>query len=186
MTESKIHHQTKRALDLAIAKKQVSRASYDAVLAGTLTLAEAKAFGRDRGPDTPQASSGPESATGTPGQASAGSPEGATDTPPQPVSRISKDDTLSPCLCGCGELVARRFKAGHDMRMVSLAKVHLRGEAEPSEEQLAYLEESGKLERARQQIEKEEARRQEKIAAKSERQRQREGAEAAKKRNQQT
>ncbi len=178
MTE-KIDGRTKRALDMAIAKKQISRASYDAVLAGTLSLAEAKALGRERGPDTTQASGGPGSATGQP---SAGSPQ---DTPPQPVSRISKDDTLSPCLCGCGELVARRFKPGHDMRMISLAKAHLRGEGEPTKEQLVYLEESGKLERARQQLEKEEARRQEKIAAKTERQRKKEGEAERKKRNQQ-
>lgn len=175
-----IHHQTRRGADLAFAKRLISRESHAAVLAGTLSLAEAKALGRDRGPDTTRASDGPESATGTQG---AGSPQDGPDTPPQSTSRISKDDTLSPCLCGCGELVARRFKPGHDMRMVSLAKAYLRGEAEPSEEQLAYLEESGKLERARQQIEKEQVRRQERIAAKSERQRPREGAEAARKRN---
>ena len=182
MTEpTTVHHQTRRGADLALAKRLISRASYDAVLAGEIDLQQAKELGRSGTPtDTSSTDSGPASATETPG---AGSQHDGPDTPPQPTSRISKDDTLSPCLCGCGELVARRFKPGHDMRMVSLAKAHLRGEAEPSEEQLDYLKESGKLERARQQIEKEQARRQEKIAKKTEAQRQREGEAEHKKRN---
>jgi hypothetical protein len=63
----KVHHNTGKAADIALAKKQISQESYEAVLAGTLTLAEAKELGRDRGPhDTGQASSGREGATERP------------------------------------------------------------------------------------------------------------------------
>lgn len=64
---------------------------------------------------------------------------------------------LSPCLCGCGELVPRRFKVGHDMRLVTYAKQYVRGERELTDEQLAYVEESGKLDRARARVAKEKA-----------------------------
>lgn len=36
----KVHHQTERGARIALAKKQISQESYDAVLAGTLTLPE--------------------------------------------------------------------------------------------------------------------------------------------------
>ena len=65
MTEQKkIDGRTKRALDMAIARKQVSQESYRAVLDGELTLQAARDLGRDRGPnDTRRASSGPGTAT---------------------------------------------------------------------------------------------------------------------------
>jgi hypothetical protein len=57
----KVHHQTERGARIALAKEQISRASYEAILAGTLSLAEARELERDRGPhDTGQASSGRE------------------------------------------------------------------------------------------------------------------------------
>lgn len=48
MTEQnpKIDGRTERALDMAIARKQVSQESYRAVLAGQISLADAKAMGR--------------------------------------------------------------------------------------------------------------------------------------------
>lgn len=115
MTQN-VHHQTERGARIALAKKQISRASYEAVLAGTLTLARAKELGRDWGPhDTGQASgSHGEGRTGT-GSVSA---EDHTSAPPQPVLRISKNDTTQECWCGCQELTSpnRRWKAGHDQR----------------------------------------------------------------------
>jgi hypothetical protein len=55
-------------------------------------------------------------------------------------------------LCGCGELVARTFKAGHDQRLVTFAKEYVRGERELTPEQMEYVEHSGKLERAKARV----------------------------------
>jgi hypothetical protein len=67
MTEqnTKIDGRTKRALDVAIAKRQVSQESYRAVLAGEITLQRAKAIGRDGAPaaDTGRPSGGPGTTT---------------------------------------------------------------------------------------------------------------------------
>lgn len=162
MTEQQIHHQTRRGADLAIARKQISQESHTAVLAGTLSLDDAKELGRDRGPH--------------------GEPVG---------SRISKDtgEGRAPCLCGCGEIPRSKtaaFVQGHDPRMVTLAKSYVRGEAEPTEEQMEYLESSGKLQRARDRVAEEDRREQERIAAKTEKQRKREGAVEDAKRQQQS
>lgn len=116
MTEQKkIDGRTKRAADLALMKRTISRASYDAILAGTLTLAEAKSLGRDREPDTPEAHGGPP--TAAEGARSASAQDGA-DTPPQPVSRLSKNDTRQFCWCGCQQLSSpgRIWRQGHDQR----------------------------------------------------------------------
>jgi hypothetical protein len=129
----KVHHQTERGARIALAKKQISRASYEAVLAGTLTLAEAKKLERDRGPhDTGQASSGRGAATETPGRSSA----------------ESLQDGTSACLCGCGESVKNRFRPGHDQRLFGELKRNL--ERDPllrnerfTEEQRAYAKERG-------------------------------------------
>jgi hypothetical protein len=113
---SKLDGRTRRALDMAIARKQVSQESYRAVLAGEITLQQAKELGRDRGPDGAiQGHSGPGTGTEISRSASA---EDRTDTPPQPVSRISKDDTTQRCWCGCREFTSpnRRWKPGHDQR----------------------------------------------------------------------
>ncbi len=113
----KIDGRTKRALDMAIARKQVSQESYRAVLAGTLTLQEAKAIGRDGAPaaDATGGSGGPGTATETARSTSAG---GAEDARPQPVSRISKDDATQQCWCGCQQLTSpnRRWRPGHDQK----------------------------------------------------------------------
>ncbi len=106
MTEQKkIDGRTKRAADLALMKRTISRASYDAILAGTLTLAEARLLGRDRGPNVPEDISGPRTA---PEGARSASAEDHQDTPP-----------LKTCLCGCGEPVSRTFRPGHDSRLRS-------------------------------------------------------------------
>jgi hypothetical protein len=131
MTEHnpKIDGRTKRALDMAIAKRQVSQESYRAVLAGEITLQHAKAIGRDGAPaaDTDRASDGREEATKTP----------------------VKGRTPRPCLCGCGQTTrGGRFKPGHDARLHSELKRNL--ERDPllrnerfTEEQKAYAKERG-------------------------------------------
>jgi hypothetical protein len=110
MTHHKIDGRTKRALDIAIAKRQVSQDSYRAVLAGEITLQRAKELGRDRGPadtaqgsgDQDEARTGPRSATG--------------DT----------STSGAYCLCGCGETTrGGRFKPGHDARLHSELKRNL-------------------------------------------------------------
>jgi hypothetical protein len=148
-----VHHQTIRGARLALARKGISQESYRAVLRGELSLADAKEHGRGRGPDAPVGNSGQDEAVETPGRTSA---EDAPDTPPQPVSRISKDDRSRLCLCSCGRRTkGGRFLPGHDVRMVTLGKGYVHGEVEPTEEQMEYLRESGKLDRARKQVEKE-------------------------------
>jgi len=47
---------------------------------------------------------------------------------------------------------------GHDVRLVTYAKEYVRGKLELTSEQLEYARESGKLDRARTQVEKEDAR----------------------------
>ena len=117
MTEQKkIDGRTKRGLDVAIAKRQVSQESYRAVLAGEITLQQAKAIGRDGAPaaGTGGATDGPGRATG----ARSASAQGSAHTPPQPVSRISKNDTTQECWCGCQEFTSpnRRWRPGHDQK----------------------------------------------------------------------
>jgi hypothetical protein len=133
-SQSGVHHATVRGARASLAKKEISGESFEAVLVGNLSLEEARELGRNAGPGGP-------------------------------VVRVNKNDrapTKTPCLCGCGELVPKIFKAGHDMRMVKLAKAYVRGNSEPNEDQMAYLEESGKLEKARAQVAKDEQRRREK------------------------
>jgi hypothetical protein len=153
----KVHHQTERGARIALAKKQISQESYEAIRRGELSLAQARELGRDRGPqDT--------------GQASGGHEEG-TDRLPQPVSRISKDDRSRACMCACGTRTkGGRFVPGHDIRMVSYAKEYLRGERELTDEQMTYVRDSGKLERASTRLAEEERRRLEQVARKAERQ----------------
>jgi hypothetical protein len=95
-----IDGRTKRALDMALARKQISRASYDAVLASELSLADAKRLGRDGAPDAPDATEDQET---------------TTEAPPEP----------SPSLCWCGMCglevrSGRRWRQGHDARGKSL------------------------------------------------------------------
>jgi hypothetical protein len=129
---------TKRALDMAIARKQVSQDSYRAVLAGEITLQRAKELGRSGAPtDTPQASDGPGTVTETPGR-------GGTEGTNAPARR---------CLCGCGQRPRSsrsRFVQGHDHRLYGELKRNL--EKDPllrnerfSEEQKAYARERGLL-----------------------------------------
>ena len=122
---------------MAIARKQVSQESYRAVLAGTLTLQEAKAIGRGDAPATDAAEglSGPGTATETP-------VGGGTEDTDAPAHR---------CLCGCGQIPRgekSRFVQGHDHRLFGEIKRNL--EKDPllrnerfTEEQRAYAVERG-------------------------------------------
>lgn len=128
--QKKVNGNTKLGADLAFRRKAISEESHAAILAGEMSLQEAK----DRGPDTP----------------------------PRPVSRISKDDrtpTKTPCVCGCGELVPRRFAPGHDARMSRVAREHLTEGRELSGEQREYLETSGKMGRVKAKLAEEAAKR---------------------------
>jgi hypothetical protein len=127
MTHHKIDGRTKRAADIALAKRQISPASYRALIEeGTITLQEAKAMGRDGAPamDTTLGRSGQGTSTEASRSASGGSGGRAPDMPPQPVSRISKDDTTQECWCGCQEFTSpnRKWKPGHDQRGKGIIK----------------------------------------------------------------
>jgi hypothetical protein len=146
-----VHHAAKRGADMSLARKEISPDSHKAVHEGRISLEEARELGRNAAPSGP-------------------------------AVRADKNDRSRPCLCACGEVSkAGRFKPGHDMRMVTLAKAHVRGEADLTDEQMEYVQESGKLDRARLQVEKEEHKREEKTQQKAERQRRREGEAEAKK-----
>ena len=133
---NKVNGNTLKAARVAVAKKEISADSFRAIESGSLSLADARELGRNAGP------------TG-------------------PAVRVDKNDRSRDCLCLCGNRTrGGRFIPGHDQRMVTLAKAHVRGEAEPNEEQMAYLVESGKLERAKRRVSEEDRRRAEKEAKK--------------------
>jgi hypothetical protein len=160
---TKIDGRTKRAADMALAKRTISRASYDALLAGRIGITEAKSIGRD-GVPAADATDGPGTTTQISRSASAEGGQDGAATPPLPVSRISKNDrtpTKTPCLCGCGIPVPRTFAPGHDSRMFRVAREHLTEGRELTEEQREYLESSGKMERVRARLAQEDARRRE-------------------------
>jgi len=128
MTDAKVHGNTKKAADMALARREISRDSHQAVHEGRITLAEAKELGRGRGPDSPEGRSDPGTATEGPRRASAWSrrerPQEGTDVPPQPTSRISKDDATQECWCGCQQRTSPgcRFRPGHDQRAKGIIK----------------------------------------------------------------
>lgn len=134
--QPKLHHQTRRAANLALSKKTISPDSHKAILAGELGLEAAKELGRDGSPYAP-------------------------------AVHVNKNDRSRDCLCGC-RLRTRggRFRAGHDAKMHRLARDYVRGERELNEEQLAYVNESGKLEQARARVAEEDRRKAEKAAKK--------------------
>jgi hypothetical protein len=68
---------------------------------------------------------------------------------PKSVGKNDRTPTKTPCLCGCGELVARTFKAGHDVGMFRVAREHPTEGQEITKGQREYLETSGKMERVR-------------------------------------
>ena len=131
----KVHHQTVRGARLAIARKEISQESYRGVLAGELSLEEAKSLGRNVGPSGP-------------------------------AVRVNKHDRSRPCIA-CGGLTKdSRFHPGCDARMHRIAREYVRGERQLSPEQLEYVTESGKLERAKARVAEEDRKRREKEAKK--------------------
>jgi hypothetical protein len=118
----KAHHQTVRGARLSLARKEISQDSYRSVLAGRLSLAEARNLGRDGGPSTPP-------------------PEKVQGTSPEP----------SPCLCGCGQRPRSsrsRFVQGHDHRLYGELKRNLKNDPllrsdKFTDEQKAYAVERG-------------------------------------------
>jgi hypothetical protein len=130
-----VHHATRKAADMALAKKAISQESHKAISEGRISLDEAKSLGRNAGPDGP----------------------------PKPESRISKDDrTPELCLCQCGERPKRpgsRWVQGHDARAIRWANAVARGEdIELTREQREYIESSGKLQKAREKVRRDEQR----------------------------
>jgi hypothetical protein len=123
MTGSKVHGNTKKAADMALAKRLISRSSHEAILAGKLSLDRAKELGREGGPEARTIRSGREEATERPPEGRERPQEDAGATP-RPTSRISKDDATQECWCGCGEQTKphRRWKPGHDQRAKGIIK----------------------------------------------------------------
>jgi hypothetical protein len=78
---------------------------------------------------------------------------------PKSVGKNDRTPTKTPCLCGCGELVARTFKAGHDVRMFRVAREHPTEGQKITKGQREYLETSGKMERVRGKLAEEERKR---------------------------
>ncbi len=96
-----VHHQTRRAADIAIAKKQISPASHRAVLAGEISLQDARELGRDRGPaDTSEGTSGP-------GQASSGPRKGRRPRPCIACGGMTKGGRFHP---GCDQKLFGELK----------------------------------------------------------------------------
>jgi hypothetical protein len=102
MTDPKVHGNTKKAADMALARREISRESHKAVHEGKITLAEARELERDRRPDgTGQASGGHEERRKTP----------------------REGRTPWRCLCSCGGMTkGGRFLPGHDHRLYSELK----------------------------------------------------------------
>ena len=122
MTEKKVHHNTLKAADMALAKRTISPDSHKAVHEGRIDLEEARSLGRE------------------------GSPFG-----PAPRA-ISKVDRTRLCMCQCGRSTKGRFAMGHDQRLLKFAYEYVRGERKLTPEQMEYVEQSGKLERAKARV----------------------------------
>lgn len=95
--------------------------------------------------------------------------------PAGPAVRVNKNDRSRPCIACGGFTKGGRFHPGCDTKMYRIAREALAGERELTEEQHAYLEESGKMAQVVEKAKVEERKRQEKAAKKAERQRHKEG-----------
>jgi hypothetical protein len=109
-----VHHQTRKAADMAIARKQISPDSHRAVLAGEISLQDARELGRSGTPQsTAQGTTIQEEATETSGT-------------PQEQPTDAPLGTRRSCLCGCGETTrGGRFRPGHDARLHAELKRNL-------------------------------------------------------------
>jgi hypothetical protein len=117
--EGDVHHQTRRAARLALARNRISQESCTAVLAGEITLQRAKELGPNRTPDGLQK---------------------ASETPRREPR---------PCLCGCaGTTRGGRFLPGHQARLLGIIRRQIRTDpvlTDLTEEQRAYARERNLL-----------------------------------------
>jgi hypothetical protein len=118
----RVHGNTKKAADMALAKKAISPDSHRAIHEGRIDLEEARSLGRE------------------------GSPFG-----PAPKA-VDKNDRSRRCIACGGNTKGGRFHPGCDAKMHRLAREYVRGERELTPEQMEYVEQSGKLERAKARI----------------------------------
>jgi hypothetical protein len=133
--EQKVHGNTKKAADMALARREISRDSHRAVHEGRITLVEAKELRREGGHDAPTSRSGSGAAT-----------EGLRKGRERPQEGTG---ALRTCLCGCREPMRgkkSRFRPGHDARLYGELKRNL--EKDPllrnerfTDEQKAYAKE---------------------------------------------
>ena len=138
--ETNVHHATRKGADMSLARREISQDSYRAIHEGRITLAEARELGRQ------------------------GSPYGPA---PKLVNKDDRTPTATPCLCGCGVMVARRFAPGHDAKMLRVAREHILNGRELTHDQSEYLETSGKMGRVRAKLAEEERERHERAAKKA-------------------
>ncbi|HSK86176.1 MAG TPA: hypothetical protein VK902_22615 [Rubrobacter sp.] len=123
MTESKVHGNTRKAADMALAKRLISRDSHGAVHEGRITVAEARRLGRARGP------------------------EAATSRGDREEGRKTQREGRE-CLCSCGgETRGGRFLPGHDQRLFGELKRNL--QKDPLLRNLRFNEEQRKYARQR-------------------------------------
>ena len=124
--QSKLDGRTRRALDMAIARKQVSQESYRAVMRGESTLERAKELGRSRAADTSEAS----------------------DALGRGASGPRKGRRPRPCIACAGMTKGGRFHPGCDQKLFGELKRNLQNDPllrneRFSEEQKAYARERG-------------------------------------------
>ncbi len=150
-----VHGNTKKAADLALAKRAISPDSHKAVHEGRISLEEARELGRE------------------------GSPFGPA------KKTVAKNDRSRSCMCGCGRETRGRFATGHDARVKGwIVKAVREGTLdELSEEIQGYAAERDLIRQTQERMAAEERKRQEVAARKAEAQRKREGETAAKKQN---
>ena len=119
VAEGDVHHQTKRAARLALARNRISQESCTAVLAGEITLQRAKELGPNRTPD--------------------GLPK---------ASEASRREPR-PCLCDCGGTTrGGRFLPGHQTKLIAVIRRQIRADpvlAGLTMEQRAYARERNLL-----------------------------------------
>ena len=121
-----VHHATRKAANKDLTEGTITEQAHAAVLAGKMTLQEARNIGADPAPtDTAGGAAVQDEGTEAPRSASAqGGGDAPQDTPPQPVSRISKNERGQECWCGCGSWTSpkRRWRPGHDQRAKGIIK----------------------------------------------------------------
>ncbi len=138
--ENKVHGNTKKAADMSLAKKAISPDSHRAVLAGDLSLEEARELGRE------------------------GSPFGPT------PKTANKNDRTRECACGCGERTAGGvWRMGHDARLPGLVLRAYMGEIELTDEQHEHAQKRDLFAKAESKVAARKAKEEARAARKAER-----------------